>query len=104
MHESCCHVLCCSIFIWLIYKLKIFDTFLEKDDMLYSCYYIWSDKVLWFNHSLTLHSSVFQEEAKDFITLDNLDQQIEEALDNPKNYNFAIDKEGRVVKRTAFQR
>ncbi len=70
--------------------------------MLYSCYYIWSDKVLWFNPSLTLHSSVFQEEAKDFITLDNLDQQIEEALDNPKNYNFAIDKEGRVVKRTAF--
>ncbi|XP_016329385.1 small ribosomal subunit protein mS26 isoform X2 [Sinocyclocheilus anshuiensis] len=45
-----------------------------------------------------------QEEAKDFITQDNLDQRIEEALDNPKNYNFAIDKEGRVVKRTAFQR
>ncbi|RXN24852.1 28S ribosomal mitochondrial [Labeo rohita] len=44
-----------------------------------------------------------QEEAKDFITPDNLDQRIEEALDNPKNYNFAIDKEGRVVKRTAFQ-
>ncbi|XP_026134618.1 28S ribosomal protein S26, mitochondrial-like [Carassius auratus] len=44
-----------------------------------------------------------QEEAKDFITLDNLDQRIEEALDNPKNYNFAIDKEGRVVKRTPFQ-
>lgn len=44
-----------------------------------------------------------QEEAKNFITLDNLDQRIEEALDNPKNYNFAIDKEGRVVKRTAFQ-
>ncbi|XP_043111659.1 28S ribosomal protein S26, mitochondrial [Puntigrus tetrazona] len=45
---------------------------------------------------------LLQEEAKDFITLDNLDQRIEEALDNPKNYNFAIDKEGRVVKRTAF--
>ncbi|XP_073691235.1 small ribosomal subunit protein mS26 [Garra rufa] len=44
-----------------------------------------------------------QEEAKNFITPDNLDQRIEEALDNPKNYNFAIDKEGRVVKRTAFQ-
>ncbi|XP_056617042.1 28S ribosomal protein S26, mitochondrial [Triplophysa dalaica] len=44
-----------------------------------------------------------QEEAKNFITLDNLDQRIEEALDNPKTYNFAIDKEGRVVKRTAFQ-
>ncbi|MBN3320043.1 RT26 protein, partial [Atractosteus spatula] len=44
-----------------------------------------------------------QEEAKNFITLENLDQRIEEALDNPKNYNFAIDKEGRVVKRTVLQ-
>ncbi|KAF4090244.1 hypothetical protein AMELA_G00049580 [Ameiurus melas] len=44
-----------------------------------------------------------QEEAKNFITLENLDQRIEEVLDNPKNYNFAIDKEGRVVKRTALQ-
>lgn len=44
-----------------------------------------------------------QEEAKNFITLENLDQRIEEALDNPKNYNFAIDKEGRTVKRTMLQ-
>ncbi|XDV50056.1 hypothetical protein PO909_019182, partial [Leuciscus waleckii] len=44
-----------------------------------------------------------KEEAKDFITMDNLDERIEEALDNPKNYNFAIDREGRVVKRTAIQ-
>ncbi|XP_078133362.1 small ribosomal subunit protein mS26 [Sander vitreus] len=44
-----------------------------------------------------------QEEAKNFITLENLDQRIEEALDNPKNYNFAIDKEGRVVKQTMLQ-
>ncbi|KAI1883786.1 hypothetical protein AGOR_G00235160 [Albula goreensis] len=44
-----------------------------------------------------------QEEAKTFITLENLDQRIEEALDNPKSYNFAIDKEGRVVKRTVLQ-
>ncbi|XP_047201881.1 28S ribosomal protein S26, mitochondrial [Girardinichthys multiradiatus] len=44
-----------------------------------------------------------QEEAKNFITLENLDQRIEEALDNPKNYNFAIDKEGSVVKRTVLQ-
>ncbi|XP_026166527.1 small ribosomal subunit protein mS26 [Mastacembelus armatus] len=44
-----------------------------------------------------------QEEAKNFITLENLDQRIEEALDNPKNYNFAIDKEGRVVKQTVLQ-
>ncbi|XP_042356233.1 28S ribosomal protein S26, mitochondrial [Plectropomus leopardus] len=44
-----------------------------------------------------------QEEAKNFITLENLDQRIEDALDNPKNYNFAIDKEGRVVKQTILQ-
>uniref|UniRef100_A0AAY5LBR8 Small ribosomal subunit protein mS26 n=1 Tax=Esox lucius TaxID=8010 RepID=A0AAY5LBR8_ESOLU len=43
------------------------------------------------------------EEAKTFITLENLDQRIDEALDNPKNYNFAIDKNGRVVKRTVLQ-
>ncbi|XP_044023476.1 28S ribosomal protein S26, mitochondrial [Siniperca chuatsi] len=44
-----------------------------------------------------------QEDAKNFITLENMDQRIEEALDNPKNYNFAIDKEGRVVKQTMLQ-
>ncbi|XP_034432865.1 28S ribosomal protein S26, mitochondrial [Hippoglossus hippoglossus] len=44
-----------------------------------------------------------QEDAKNFINLENLDQRIEEALDNPKNYNFAIDKEGRVVKQTVLQ-
>lgn len=47
--------------------------------------------------------TVSQEDAKNFITLENLDQRIEEALDNPKNYNFAIDKEGRVVKKTVLQ-
>ncbi|KAM4624692.1 small ribosomal subunit protein mS26 [Polymixia lowei] len=44
-----------------------------------------------------------QEEAKHFITMENLDQRIEEALDNPKNYNFAIDKEGRMVKQTVLE-
>lgn len=44
-----------------------------------------------------------QEEAKHFITLENLDQRIDEALDNPKNYNFAIDKNGRVVKQTVLK-
>ncbi|KAF3845150.1 hypothetical protein F7725_008313 [Dissostichus mawsoni] len=43
------------------------------------------------------------EDAKNFITLENLDQRIEEALDNPKNYNFAIDKQGKVVKQTMLQ-
>lgn len=44
-----------------------------------------------------------QEDVKNFITLENLDQRIEEALDNPQNYNFAIDKQGKVVKQTMLQ-
>ncbi|XP_068194597.1 small ribosomal subunit protein mS26 [Antennarius striatus] len=44
-----------------------------------------------------------QEDVKNFITLENIDQRIEEALDNPKNYNFAIDKEGRVVTQTILK-
>eukprot|EP00062_Callorhinchus_milii_P020654 gi/632976539/ref/XP_007904852.1/ PREDICTED: 28S ribosomal protein S26, mitochondrial [Callorhinchus milii] len=44
-----------------------------------------------------------QEEVKNFITLENVDQRIEAALDNPQNYNFAIDQDGRVVKRTVKQ-
>lgn len=58
------------------------------------------------NHLSCLTGCCFllkQEEAKNFITLENLDQRIEEALDNPKNYNFAVDKEGRVVKQTVLQ-
>lgn len=46
--------------------------------------------------------SFVQEEAKTFITPENLDARIEECLDNPRNYNFAIDKEGRIVKRTVL--
>uniref|UniRef100_A0A8C0IRM0 Small ribosomal subunit protein mS26 n=1 Tax=Chelonoidis abingdonii TaxID=106734 RepID=A0A8C0IRM0_CHEAB len=41
-----------------------------------------------------------QEETRNFITPENLDKRIEECLDNPCNYNFAIDKEGRIVKRS----
>lgn len=44
-----------------------------------------------------------QEEAKHFITLENLDQRIEETLDNPQNYNFAINKEGHVIKHTVLK-
>lgn len=44
----------------------------------------------------------FQEEAKSFITPENLEARIEECLDNPRNYNFAIDKEGRIVRRTVL--
>ena len=43
--------------------------------------------------------SFVQEEAKTFITPENLDARIEECLDNPRNYNFAVDKDGRIVKR-----
>uniref|UniRef100_A0A8C5IK22 Small ribosomal subunit protein mS26 n=1 Tax=Junco hyemalis TaxID=40217 RepID=A0A8C5IK22_JUNHY len=43
-----------------------------------------------------------QEEAKNFITPENLEARIEECLDNPRNYNFAINKDGRVVKRTVL--
>ena len=46
---------------------------------------------------------VFQEDVKTFITLENLEQRIEEALDRPRNYNYAIDHEGRVVKRTVLE-
>lgn len=35
--------------------------------------------------------------------MENLDQRIEEALDNPKNYNFAVNKEGKVIKQTVLQ-
>ncbi|XP_013873479.1 small ribosomal subunit protein mS26 [Austrofundulus limnaeus] len=44
-----------------------------------------------------------QEDAKNFITLENVDQRIEAALDNPKNYNYAINKQGKVVSRTVLQ-
>ncbi|CAL8283605.1 unnamed protein product [Lota lota] len=43
-----------------------------------------------------------QEEAQSFVTPENLDQRIEAALDRPRNYNYAIDREGRVVKRTVL--
>ncbi|MBZ3871932.1 28S ribosomal protein S26, mitochondrial [Sciurus carolinensis] len=39
-----------------------------------------------------------QEEAKNFITRENLEARVEEALDNPKDYNWAITKEGLVIK------
>lgn len=39
-----------------------------------------------------------QEDAKTFITRENMDARIEEALDSPKSYNWAITKEGQVVR------
>ncbi|XP_049635344.1 28S ribosomal protein S26, mitochondrial [Suncus etruscus] len=38
-----------------------------------------------------------QEEAKNFITFENLDAKVQEALDSPKSYNWAITREGQVV-------
>lgn len=40
-----------------------------------------------------------QEEAKNFITPENLEARIEEALDSLKSYNWAINKEGQVVRK-----
>lgn len=39
-----------------------------------------------------------QEEVKNFITRENLEARVEAALDSPKNYNWAITKEGLVVR------
>ncbi|XP_020861160.1 small ribosomal subunit protein mS26 [Phascolarctos cinereus] len=39
-----------------------------------------------------------QEDAKTFITQDNLEEKIEAALDNPRNYNWALTKEGHVIR------
>ncbi|XP_036900221.1 28S ribosomal protein S26, mitochondrial [Sturnira hondurensis] len=39
-----------------------------------------------------------QEEAKTFITRENMDARIEEALDSPKSYNWAITREGLVAR------
>ncbi|KAM5219957.1 small ribosomal subunit protein mS26 [Hipposideros larvatus] len=39
-----------------------------------------------------------QEEAKNFITRENLEARVEEALDSPKNYNWAVTREGLVVR------
>lgn len=39
-----------------------------------------------------------QEEAKNFITRENLEARVEEALDSPKSYNWAVTREGLVVR------
>lgn len=38
-----------------------------------------------------------QEDAKNFITRENLEARVEEALDSPKSYNWAVTREGQVV-------
>ncbi|KAM4841766.1 small ribosomal subunit protein mS26 isoform 2-T2 [Thomomys bottae] len=39
-----------------------------------------------------------QEEAKRFITRENLEARIEEALNSPKSYNWAVTQDGKVVR------
>uniref|UniRef100_A0A8C5MTC2 Small ribosomal subunit protein mS26 n=1 Tax=Leptobrachium leishanense TaxID=445787 RepID=A0A8C5MTC2_9ANUR len=39
-----------------------------------------------------------QEISKSFISPDNMMERIEAALDNPRNYNFCIDREGRILR------
>jgi len=41
------------------------------------------------------------EESKEWITLENMDEKIEEALDNPINNNFSVNYSGMIVSRKA---
>ncbi|XP_076814121.1 small ribosomal subunit protein mS26-like [Clavelina lepadiformis] len=41
------------------------------------------------------------KESKDWITLENLEEKITEAIDNPINFNFCVDERGVIIKRTA---
>ncbi|CAH1257989.1 MRPS26 [Branchiostoma lanceolatum] len=43
-----------------------------------------------------------KEASKHFITLDNIEEAIETALSDPKNYNFAVDRDGKIVQKTPF--
>lgn len=44
-----------------------------------------------------LHTYFSQEEQKDFVTKENLDDKIAHALDNPVNYNFALNGNGEKI-------
>ena len=39
----------------------------------------------------------FQEKYKSFITLENIDEAIEKAIDNPINVNFCITVDGQII-------
>ncbi|XP_075034335.1 small ribosomal subunit protein mS26 [Mixophyes fleayi] len=43
---------------------------------------------------------ILQELSKTFITPENLSERIEAALDNPKSYNFCLDREGRILRQS----
>ena len=42
------------------------------------------------------------EESKDWLTLDNMEEKIAEAVDNPINFNFGINLSGTITRRTAL--
>lgn len=39
-----------------------------------------------------------QEQSKDFVTMENLEEKITECLDNEVNYNFALTMTGEIMK------
>ena len=43
---------------------------------------------------------MLQEESKDFVTLENLEEKIAYALENEVNYNFALTPEGKKIHST----
>ncbi|KAG8513393.1 28S ribosomal protein S26, mitochondrial, partial [Galemys pyrenaicus] len=45
-----------------------------------------------------LQLQVRSEEAKNFITRENLEAKVQEALDSPKSYDWAVTREGQVVR------
>lgn len=79
------------------------DIFLQVKILNSASNVIWKNIILVMFLNTDLTFNLLQEEVKNFITLENLDQRIEEALDNPKNYNFAINKKGSVIKQTMLQ-
>ena len=42
----------------------------------------------------------FQEQAKEFISMDNLEEEIERVLNTRTSYDFAIDSDGNIIKDT----
>ena len=42
------------------------------------------------------------KESEDWLTVENMVSKITEAVDNPVNYNFAVNRKGFITKRTAL--
>ena len=41
-------------------------------------------------------------DSAEWLTLENMEEKIIEAIDNPVNFNFAVNRKGVIVKRTAL--